>query len=202
MLLFLLRMVIILINDLINQILQCKLCKDTFGIEPKPIVSGTDKSKIVQVSQAPSSNVHKSGKPFDDLSGKKLKYEWYNITDEIFYNTSNFYLTSIGHCYLGKTKNGGDRLPPSICAKKWLTKEIELVDNELYILIGSKAAKFFFPNDSFTDLVFSNNYIKHKLTIILPHPSPLNIKWFKENPMFNDRIKEIRKIIHSTLLIK
>jgi len=35
-----------------------------------------------------------------------------------------------------------------------------------------------------------------KLTLVLPHPSPLNIKWFKEHPEFMDnRIIEIRKFI-------
>jgi uracil-DNA glycosylase len=34
----------------------------------------------------------------------------------------------------------------------------------------------------------------------LPHPSPLNIKWFKDNPDFmKKRIIEIRKIINNTL---
>ena len=44
------------------------------------------------------------------------------------------------------------------------------------------------------------NYFNNKLAIVLPHPSPLNIKWFKDHPEFMEkRIFEIRKIINKVL---
>ena len=53
---------------------------------------------------------------------------------------------------------------------------------------------------NFNELIFKNNYINNKLAIVLPHPSPLNIKWFKDHPDFmNKRVLEIRKIIQKTL---
>ena len=71
---------------------------------------------------------------------------------------------------------------------------------KLYIIIGAKAAKTFFPNENYNDLIFKNNIIFNKPAIVLPHPSPLNIKWFKDNPDFmKKRIIEIRKIINNTL---
>lgn len=188
-----------LFETLKKEILQCKKCKDKFGYNPNPIVMGNIDSKIMQISQAPSQNVHLTLKPFNDLSGKKLKYEWYQITDDVFYNPNNFYITSLAHCYPGKNKNGGDNLPPKICSD-WLKKEIEIVNNKIYVIIGSKAAKFFFPNEKFNDLVFKDNYYNNKLTIVLPHPSPLNIKWYKDNPDFyNKRIHEIRNKIKEVL---
>ena len=55
----------------------------------------------------------------------------------------------------------------------------------------------------FDELVFKNNYLNGKLAIVLPHPSPLNIKWFKDHPEFIDkRINEIRKIVYDVLNIK
>ena len=42
--------------------------------------------KIMQISQAPSLNVHNTLKPFNDLSGKKLREKWYDIDDETFYD--------------------------------------------------------------------------------------------------------------------
>lgn len=42
----------------------------------------------------------------------------------------------------------------------------------------------FFPNEKFNELIFKNNYINGKLAIVLPHPSPLNIKWFKDHLEF------------------
>ena len=125
---------------------------------------------------------------------------WYNIDDVDFYNQNNFYITSLAHCYPGKDKNGNDRVPPKICYDTWLKKELELINNKIYIIIGAKAAKVFFPKELFNELVFKNNYINGKIAIVLPHPSPLNIKWFKDNPDFLEkRLLEIRKIIENTL---
>jgi uracil-DNA glycosylase len=74
------------------------------------------------------------------------------------------------------------------------------IDNKLYIIIGAKAAKIFFPDEDYNDLIFKNNILFNKPAIVLPHPSPLNIKWFKDNPDFmKKRIIEIRKIINDTL---
>ena len=187
-------------NNLINNIKKCQICREKFGFEPHPVCFGNVNAKIVQISQAPSATVYKTLKPFTDQSGKKLKYEWYNIDDVDFYNPNNFYITSLAYCYPGKDKNGNDRVPPKICYDTWLKKELELINNKIYIIIGAKAAKVFFPKELFNELVFKNNYINGKIAIVLPHPSPLNIKWFKDNPDFLEkRLLEIRKIIENTL---
>ena len=48
--------------------------------------------------------------------------------------------------------------------------------------------------------LIKNNYYNNKLTIVLPHPSPLNKKWIKDHPKFlNNRIIEIRKIINNII---
>lgn len=189
-------------NTLINELEKCKLCKTKFGFEPQPIILGNENSKIVQISQAPSKTVHKTLKPFTDQSGKKLKYEWYQITDDIFYNPNNFNIMALSHCYPGKDKNGNDKMPPKVCYEKWIKKELEYINNEIYILIGARSAKTFFPNEKYEDLIFKDNYINGKLTIVLPHPSPLNIKWFKDHPSFiNQRLPEIRELINNILKI-
>lgn len=187
-------------NTLINELEMCNLCKIKFGFEPHPIILGNENSKIVQISQAPSQTVHKTLKPFTDQSGKKLKYEWYQITDDIFYNPDNFNIMALSHCYPGKDKNGNDRMPPKVCYERWIKKELQYINNEIYILIGARSAKAFFSNEKYEDLIFKDNYINSKLTIVLPHPSPLNIKWFKDHPNFIEkRLPEIRKTIHNIL---
>lgn len=188
------------LNELIADLKKCKLCKEKFGFEPHPVFLGNQNSKIVQISQAPSATVHKTLKPFTDQSGKRLKYEWYQISDEEFYNPDNFYIAALAHCYPGKDKNGDDKMPPKICYEKWIKKELELINNKIYIIIGAKAAKVFFPNENFNELIFKDNLINDKLAIVLPHPSPLNIKWFKEHPLFiKKRIFEIRNTISKML---
>jgi len=187
-------------EELKNDILACRDCREKFGFEPIPIVRGTANSKILQISQAPSKTVHLTKKPFNDLSGNRLKFEWYQITDDIFYNEENFYITALAHCFPGKSANGGDRSPPIACAKKWLHREIEVVDNEIFVIIGQKAAKFIFPDDRFEDLIFKDNILNGKPAFVMPHPSPLNIKWFKDHPEFEaGRVITIREKIWSVL---
>ena len=187
-------------KELIKSIKNCRECKDYFGFEPRPVFGGDENARIIQISQAPSQNVHKTGKLFNDNSGKKLISEWYQIPSDDFYNGKNFYITAISHCYPGKNSNSGDRKPPKKCADKWLKKEIGLINNKLFVLIGYYATKYFFPNKKFTQLIFDNQKINNKPTIILPHPSPTNKKWFKNNPNFMlKKLPKIRKIIHKTL---
>lgn len=188
-------------EELKNKIEKCRYCEEKFGFEPHPIFWGKENSKIVQISQAPSNNVHNNLKPFTDQSGKTLKYEWYQINDEIFYDKEIFYIGALAHCYPGKDKNGNDKQPPKCCFNKWVKEELKLINNEIYIIIGAKASKIFFPNEKFEELVFKNNTLNNKLAIVLPHPSPLNKKWIKDHPEFmNERIIEVRKIINKIIL--
>ncbi len=187
-------------NELKREIEKCNYCEEKFGFEPHPIFWGQENSKIVQISLAPSSAVHNSGKPFTDMSGKTLKKEWYQISDEEFYNTNNFFIGAIAHCYPGKDKKGNDRQPPKYCFNKWVKEELKILKNEIYSIIGAKAAKLFFPNENYEELIFKNNKWNNKLTIVLPHPSPLNKKWLKDHPQFLEkRVYEIRNIINNTI---
>ena len=61
--------------------MNCRLCQEKFGFDPHPVVFGNMNAKIVQISQAPSATVDRTRKPFTDLSGKRLKYDWYTIDD-------------------------------------------------------------------------------------------------------------------------
>ncbi len=186
--------------ELIKEIESCRDCRELFGFEPHPVFGGNENAKILQISQAPSKNAHDTNKCFNDASGKKLRGEWYQISDEDFYNADNFYISSISHCYPGKSPSGGDRRPPRHCADKWLWQEIKFVNSKIIVLIGSYAAQYFFPKKNFSELVFNNQEIKGKLTIVLPHPSPLNRRWFKDHPDFETkRLPEIRKLIHNIL---
>lgn len=182
------------------EIAQCRLCRDTFGFEPRPIIFGNYHAKIMQISQAPSKTVYETGKPFNDASGRKLRRDWYNITDGDFYHPGHFYIASMAHCYPGKAPGQGDRRPPKICAQQWLFKEMPLVENEIYIIIGSYAAEMLFPGERITALAFEDRQLNGKPAYILPHPSPLNMKWFKDYPQFEKvRIPLIQKEVHKIL---
>jgi len=187
-------------DELMNCVKDCRHCEEKFGFTPHPVFWGEKNSKIVQISQAPSSTVHEKMQPFTDMSGKTLKYEWYQITDEEFYDTKNFFIGAMAHCYPGKDSRGNDKAPPKVCFDKWVLKEVELVNNEIYIIIGAKAAKAFFPEKDFEELVFNDQTLNNKVAFVLPHPSPLNKKWLKDHPLFmQKRIKKVRKVIKNII---
>ena len=182
-----------------QEILTCQACCDILAYKPRPVFQGQQNSKIMQISQAPSRKVMETGLPFNDPSGEKLRNDWYQITSKEFYDSNNFYITSIGRCFPGKA-NTGDNPPPIQCAQRFLSRELELVQPEIYILIGAHAAKFFYPQESLEDLIFHDHIYRGKPLFVLPHPSPLNRKWLKDHPEFEkERIVYIRKIIHKCL---
>jgi len=175
----------------------CQICKGVIG---PPLVWGDKKAKIVQISQAPSQTAIKNQKVWTDAGGEKLKREWYQIPDEVFYNPKNFYITALGHCFPGKDKKGGDKKPPKICAEKWLLKEISYLKPKLFIVIGKQAVEFLFPGKNYQELIFQNQKLNGVRCLVLPHPSPANIKWFKDNPEFEKkRLPIVRRVIHRAL---
>lgn len=184
--------------DLEAQIKQCRICKELFP--PNPLVFGNKNARIVQIGQAPSLNASETNTFFNDESGRRLRNEWYQITDEEFYNPNNFYILPLAHCFPGKNKYGHDNNPPQICFKKWGINELEQVNNEIYIILGAKAAKKLFPNEKFETLVFTDKIYNGRKTFVLPHPSPLNNRWLKKHPDFIEkRMPIIRRKIKEVL---
>lgn len=71
---------------------------------------------------------------------------------------------------------------------------------ELYLVVGQEAASRIFPGRKLADLVFEDLNLHGKTCYVLPHPSPLNRKWLKDHPEFEQkRLPEIRARIHEVL---
>jgi len=188
------------LEELKSELHKCRECQDLFGFEPRPVCMGNSRAKIFQVSQAPSIHVHNTGRSFNDISGRRLRDKWYLVSEGTFYDPDVFYITSVGHCYPGKSKHQGDNPPPKICAQRWLRREVDLVDNDIFILVGKAAAEFFFPKKDFAELVFNDQKIKGKPAYVIPHPSPLNVKWFKDYPEFEEkRVIDVREAVHKVI---
>lgn len=186
------------LETLQNQLKACRHCEGM--LEPNPVVHGNAAAPILQISQAPGKKVHETGIPFNDASGRRLRREWYQITDEQFYDPDLFYITSMGHCYPGKGKTG-DRKPPKCCYEMWTRREIECKpDTRLILVIGREAADRLFPKRDFTELIFEDQQINGVPCFVLPHPSPLNVRWFKMHPEFEEtRMPQIRRKLHQVI---
>jgi uracil-DNA glycosylase family 4 len=186
-----------------QELAACRLCQEQFIHEPRPMIWGKPGAPVMLIGQAPSRKVHETGRPFNDLSGKRLR-RWLGLSEEQFWNQHFLYIAAMAHCFPGKApKGGGDNKPPKICSETWLPRLFSSLEPQLYLLVGSYAARYFFPKQKLPDLVFGEHTLKGKPAFILPHPSPLNQKWFKDYPEFeNFRTEEIRQALHQWLPIK
>ena len=187
-------------EQLKTQLQHCRVCHNLMKDELRPVFQGHLDSKIFQISQAPSRRVMETGLPFNDASGRKLKQEWYQVTDEQFYDPRLFYIASIARCYPGKAKNSGDLQPPKQCAELYLRRELELVQPQRIVLIGRYAAQWLFPALALEDLIFHTQDFREIPVFVLPHPSPLNRKCLKDHPDFEQcRMPEIRAQIQAVI---
>lgn len=180
---------------------QLRACRHCEGmLEPRPVVHGNSGAPILQVSQAPGRKVHETGIPFNDASGRRLRQDWYQISDAQFYDPDLFYITSMGHCYPGKGKTG-DKKPPRCCFDMWTRREIELKPGtRMMLVVGREAASRLFPKREFTELVFQDQEYDGIPCFVLPHPSPLNMRWFRMHPEFeSQRMPVIREKLHQVL---
>ncbi|KZN35759.1 uracil-DNA glycosylase family protein [Pseudoalteromonas luteoviolacea] len=169
--------------NLLDEISGCRLCQGAFGYEPRPVIQGEYSAKILIAGQAPSLSVHKSGKPFDDASGKRLR-AWLGVDEQQFYDPSLFAIVPMAFCYPGRGKSG-DNPPPKVCAKTWREKLLREFDEvKLTILIGQYAQAYHL--DDFNNVTESAQQWPTLLPskIAIPHPSPRNFHWLKKNPWF------------------
>ncbi len=178
-------------KKLLAEIRNCQECAAHLPLGPNPVLTAAKNSKIIIIGQAPGTKVHKSGIPWDDQSGKKLR-EWLGVDNDTFYNTENFAIVPMGFCYPGKGKTG-DLPPKKECAPLWHSKVFDhLKETKLILLIGSYATNYYLPKDgrNLTQRVENfEDYLPEFWP--LPHPSPTNRFWRAKNPWFEQSVVSI-----------
>ena len=167
----------------------------------QPIYSVNKNSKILIIGQAPGLKAQQTNMTWNDKSGDKLR-DWLGVTKEEFYNVDNFGLIPMDFYYPGKGKTG-DLPPRKDFAPKWHPLILDnLVNVELIILIGNYSQHYYLNNkDTLTTNVKD---FKKFLPTYLPlvHPSPLNFRWFINNPWFYDDVLPVLKEIVRNILKK
>ncbi len=176
------------LDHLLKDIRACCICEAHLPLGPRPIVQAHQDAKILVVGQAPGIRVHKSGKPFDDPSGVRLR-KWLDMTPEQFYSPRLLAIVPMGFCYPGTGKSG-DLPPRPECAPAWREPLLNALPNiELTLILGMYAQAYHLNSKGkrLTDIVAEwKSYWPSQLP--LPHPSPRNIAWFKRNPWFEDDV--------------
>lgn len=176
------------LTSLLSNIRQCRLCEADLPLGPRPVLQCSSQSRILIAGQAPGRKVHQSGIPFDDASGERLR-QWLGINRDVFYDATKIAILPMGFCYPGTGKSG-DLAPRPECAAKWRASVLsELQQVKLTLVMGQYAQNWHFPAKpaSLTELVKSwRDY--WPVLIPLPHPSPRNNRWLKQNPWFEQEL--------------
>ncbi len=183
------------------EIKSCTICKASLDHEPRPVVTASRTSKIIIIGQAPGRKVHESGIPWNDPSGELLRI-WMGIDKEVFYNTDKIALIPMGFCYPGKGKSG-DLPPQPECAPRWHEELFEqITDKQLVVLIGQYSQRYYLGKRRQENLTATVRQFTDYLPeyFPLPHPSPRNRLWLRNNPWFDkDVLPVFRQLAQSFL---
>lgn len=189
------------LKDIYNEIINDPMNEEFTKKDWVPIYSVSSKSKILIIGQAPGIKAQLNKTTWLDKSGDKLR-DWLNVSKEEFYNTDIFGLLPMDFYFPGKGKSG-DLPPRKEFYEKYHSKILKNIsDVKLIILIGNYSQKYYLKEDYKKNLTNTvKNYEKYLPKYIpLPHPSPLNFRWFNNNPWFEDEvIPKLKNIVDEIL---
>ena len=188
--------------ELLADIRACRACAGELPHAPRPVVRVFPETRILISGQAPGRRVHKSGLPFDDPSGDRLR-SWLGIDRETFYGDRRIGVAGMAFCFPGTDPRGGDYPPPPRCAELWRRRLLDDLPNvELHLLVGSYAIDWTRGRRSpMTPAVAAWRDHLPK-AIPLPHPSWRNTAWLKKNPWFEDDVVPFLRIRAAEILAR
>ncbi len=176
------------LRTLLSQVRACRICEHALPHGARPVLQISRSATILIAGQAPGRRVHETGIPFNDASGDRLR-EWMGITRDVFYNPKIVAILPMGFCFPG-TGASGDLPPRPECAPAWRAALLaQLPTLQLTLVLGQYAQTYHLRNgkQSVTDAVRAwKTYWPGLLP--LPHPSPRNQLWMKNNPWFTRQV--------------
>lgn len=163
----------------------CTLCERHLPLGPRPVFLVGVKARLLIVGQAPGRRVHETGIPWNDPSGDNLRC-WLGMDRGAFYDRSRVAIVPAGLCYPGTGPNG-DLPPRPECAPLWQPRfRAALPGIRLTLLIGQYAQAYYLGKrrgKTLSETVHAwRDYLPEFFP--LPHPSPRNRRWLKDNPWF------------------
>ncbi len=177
------------LDRLLQEIRACRHCEMHLELGPRPILGLSNQSRILIVGQAPGIRVHQTGIAWNDPSGDRLR-DWMGISKADFYNEKLTAIVPMGFCYPGRGKSG-DLPPRPECAELWHDKVMQqLTHVELTLVVGVYAQTCLLAEKRKRNLTETiENWKDYRPGLVpLPHPSPRNIRWFKNNPWFEESV--------------
>lgn len=176
------------LQQLQQDIARCRHCEAELPLGPRPVLQVGRQAKILIAGQAPGRRVHESGVPFDDASGNRLR-EWLNMDASVFYDPQQVAILPMAFCYPGSSPNG-DLPPPKVCAQKWRQQVLAQMPNIVLTLVIGQYAQAWHFDDTVGNLTQRvqqwQRYWPEQVP--LPHPSPRNNRWLRNNPWFEQQL--------------
>ena len=170
---------------LLREIRACRHCESHLPLGPRPVLAASRSASILIAGQAPGTRVHETGIPWNDPSGDRLR-DWLRVDREVFYDDSRIAIIPMGFCYPGRGKSG-DLPPRPECAVLWRKKLMQqLPQIKLTLVLGAYAQDWHLGDRrgrTLTETV-RNWRDFSPASLPLPHPSPRNQGWLKNNPWF------------------
>jgi len=176
------------LGKLLREVRACRICEAQLPLGPNPVLRASNTARILVIGQAPGSRVHQTGIPWDDPSGDRLR-DWMQLDREHFYDEQQIAIIPMGLCYPGKGKSG-DLPPRPECAPQWHARLLaELSALRLTVLVGQYAQQYYLDTRRRTLADTVQDWQACLPTYFpLPHPSPRNIRWFRNNPWFEAEV--------------
>ena len=196
------------LSGLCSDIRACRICRDTpektpLPHEPRPVLQVSGTARMCVCGQAPGTRVHKSGRPFTDPSGDRLR-DWMGVGADVFYDPGRLAIVPMGFCFPGLDTKGGDLPPRTECRRTWHDAVFAAMPQiELILVIGQYAQAYHLGarrRKSLTETVAAwREYWEAERSegrprvLPLPHPSWRNNAWLKKNPWFEADLLPVLK---------
>ena len=192
-------------SDLKEQIESCRLCADRFSATqtahaPRPVVWFRPSARVLIAGQAPGMRVHKSGKPFDDPSGDRLR-DWLGMAADEFYDADRVAIVPMAFCFPGYDARGSDLPPPKVCGQTWHDRVMAVLQNvRLTVVVGGHALRYHLDTRAPVTEVVANWRVRAPDLFVLPHPSWRNTAWLRKNPWFEaELVPELRARVREVM---
>lgn len=177
------------LDSLLIAVRNCRACEASLPLGPRPVLQAGTQARILIVGQAPGLRVHTTGVPWDDPSGERLR-AWMGVDKAFFYDASRVAIIPMGYCYPGRGA-GGDLPPRRECAELWLDQLLSRMPHiALTLLVGQYAQRHYLGKRRKQSLTETTKAWREYAPqfIPMPHPSPRNQPWFKQNPWFENDV--------------
>ncbi len=173
-----------LLKELNNQILKCErcaLCQTRKNAVPG---EGSSKAEIMFIGEGPGKNEDEQGRPFVGAAGKLLD----KLIALIGLTREDIYIANVVKC---RPPGNRDPLPEEVdSCRKWLDKQVEIINPKIIVLLGRHSMDRFLPNQKISLDHGKPKRLKGQVYFPIYHPAAALYR----NGLLEDLEKDFKKI--------